>query len=83
MKRKDNGAHSVGNAIFSLYKLQHSSYSKLERKLKETPGISEVEVNYAADNVQVKFDPTEVTSDEIRTIIAPSTSKTSNSVLPM
>jgi hypothetical protein len=26
-------------------------------------------VNYAADIVQVKFDPTEVTSDEIRTIM--------------
>ena len=67
--RKDNIAQPVGNAIFSLYKLEHSTYSKLERKLKETPRIAEVEVNYAADIVQVKFDPTEVTSDEIRTIM--------------
>ena len=91
MKRKDSVAQSVGNAMFSLYKLEHSTYSKLERKLKETPGVAEVDVNYAADIVQVKFDPTEVTSDEIRTIMkklelqppVPSKSKTANSVLLM
>jgi copper chaperone CopZ len=69
MKQNSGGLHPVGNAIFSLYTLERSSCSRLERKLKEVPGITKVSVNYAADIVQVKFDPTKVTSDDIRTIM--------------
>lgn len=55
------------NAIFSLYSLGCSSCSRLlETKLKKVPGISEVNVNYVADMVQVKFNPDKVTSEEIR-----------------
>jgi copper chaperone CopZ len=43
--------------------------SGLEGKLKKVPGIAEVTVNYAADIVQVRFDPKKVTSDDIRTFM--------------
>jgi len=68
---KQNVAESdpVGNAIFSLYTLGCSSCSGLERRLKKVPGIAEVNVNYAADSVQVRFDPSKVTSDDIRTFM--------------
>ncbi len=62
-----SGDQANGNAIFSLYALGCSSCSRLlETKLKKVPGINEVNVNYVADMVQVKFDPGKVTSDEIR-----------------
>ena len=69
MKRKNSTSHPVGNAIFSLCELEQSTYSDLECKLKEMRGIAEVNVNYAADVVQIRFDPTEGTSDDIRTIM--------------
>jgi copper chaperone CopZ len=60
----------VANAIFSLYSLGCSSCSGLlESKLKQMPGIAEVNVNYVADMVQIKFDPSKVTSDDIRTFM--------------
>jgi copper chaperone CopZ len=69
MKQKSEGFHPVGNAIFSLYTLEPSTCSRLERALSGVPGIAEVNLNYAADIVQVKFDPTRVTSEDIRTIV--------------
>jgi copper chaperone CopZ len=69
MKQNAGGLHPVGNAIFSLYTLGCSSCSGLELKLKKVPGIAEVNVNYAADIVQVKFDPSKVTIDDIRTFM--------------
>jgi copper chaperone CopZ len=69
MKQNGGTLHPIGNAIFSLYKIEPSTCSRLERKLKEAPGIAEVNVNYAADIVQIQFDPTKVTSDDIRTIM--------------
>lgn len=38
----------------------------LETKLRKVPGVREVNVNYVADMVQVKFNPDKLTSDEIR-----------------
>ncbi len=67
MKRGPGESKPVGNAIFSLYNLGCSSCSGiLERKLKRVSGIAEVNVNYVADMVQVKFDPSKITSDDIR-----------------
>jgi copper chaperone CopZ len=58
---------SDAKAIFSLYSLGCSSCSRrLETRLRKVPGISEVNVNYIADMVQVRFNPNQVTSDEIR-----------------
>lgn len=69
MKHSRGEFNPAGNAIFSLYTLERSSRPRLESKLKEVPGITEVNVDYAADIVQVKFDPTKVTSDDIRTVM--------------
>jgi copper chaperone CopZ len=70
MKRGAAELQPVGNAIFSLYTLGCSSCSiQLERKLKKVPGITEVSVNHVADMVEVKFDPGEITGDEIRTFM--------------
>ena len=69
MKQKSEGFQPVGNAMFSLYTLEPSTCSRLERTLNQVPGIAEVNLNYAADIVQVKFDPTKVTSEDIRTIV--------------
>ena len=69
---KENTAEStvVANAIFSLYSLGCSSCSGLlERRLKKLPGITEVNVNYVADMVAIRFDPSKVTSDDIRTFM--------------
>jgi copper chaperone CopZ len=67
MKRSAAELQPLGNAIFSLYTLGCSSYSGLlERKLKKVPGIAEVNVNWVADIVEVKFDPGKIKSDEIR-----------------
>lgn len=57
----------VGNAILSLYTLGCSSCSGLlERKLKKVPGIADVNVNWVADIVEVKFDTGKIKTDEIR-----------------
>ena len=57
----------LGKAIFSLYTLGCSSCSfQLERKLKKMPGITEVNVNYVADMVEVQFNPSQIRIDEIR-----------------
>ena len=69
MKQNGGTLHPIGNAIFSLYALERSTRSNLGRKLKEVPGIEEVNVNYAADIVQIRFDPAIVTSDDIRSIM--------------
>jgi len=53
----------VGNAIFSLH--THGS-SGVESKLKRVHGIAEVYVNYVADIVEVKFDPSKIKSEDIR-----------------
>lgn len=59
-----------GNAIFSLFNLGCSSCSGIiERKLKRLPGIRDVVVNYVTDTVFVNYDPTRVTSEEIRTFM--------------
>ena len=69
MKQDVGSSVPVGNAIFSLYTLGCSSCSGLERRLKKVHGITEVTVNYAADIVQVRFDPKKVKSDDIRTLM--------------
>jgi len=69
MKKKSEGFRPVGNAIFSLYTLEPSTRSRLEHTMLKVPGVAEVNLNYAADIVQVKFDPTRVTSEDIRTIV--------------
>jgi len=66
MKQSAVELQPVGNAIFSLYTLGRSSCSGLERKLKKLPGITEVYVDYVADVVEVKFDPSKIKSEEIR-----------------
>ena len=53
----------------SLDTFGNSSYFGLERKLKKVPGIAEVEINYAANIVQVQFDPRKVTGDDIRAVM--------------
>jgi allophanate hydrolase subunit 1 len=66
MRQRSRGQQPAGNAILSLDKLGNSSCFGLEGKLKKVPGISEVEINYAANIVQVQFDPRKVTNDDIR-----------------
>jgi len=66
MKQGAAELQPVGNAIFSLYTLGCSSCSGLDRKLKKVPGIAEAYVNYVADIVEVRFDPSKIKSDEIR-----------------
>ena len=78
MKQDVGGSAPVGNAIFSLYTLGCSSCSGLERRLKKVPGIAEVTVNYAADIIQIRFDPKKVTSDDIRTFMKNSASQLPN-----
>jgi len=69
MKQDVRDSGSVGHAILSLYPLESSSCSGLERKLKKVPGIAEVNVNHAADIIEVRFDPKKITSDDIRTFM--------------
>jgi len=69
MRPKTEGFRPFGNAIFSLYTLEPSTCSRLERTMHKVPGVTEVNLNYAADMVQVKFDPTRVTSEDIRIIV--------------
>ena len=69
MKQKSEGFRSFGNAIFSLYTLEPSTRSRLEHTMLKVPGVAEVNLNYVADMVQVKFDPTRVTSEDIPTIV--------------
>lgn len=57
-------------AIFSLFNLGCSSCSAIvERKLKKLAGIKNVTVNYVTDTVLVKYDSSQVTTEEIRTFI--------------
>ena len=63
MKQSTAEFQPVGNAIFSLY--THES-SGVESKLKKVHGITEVYINYVADVVEVKFDPTKIKSEDIR-----------------
>jgi allophanate hydrolase subunit 1 len=69
MRQSSGGHQPAGNAILSLDALGNSSYFGLERKLKQVPGIAEVEVNYAANIVQVQFDPRKVSGDDIRAVM--------------
>jgi copper chaperone CopZ len=69
MKQNNETFHPVGSAIFSLHRLEPPMLSRLELKLKKLPGIADVNLNYAADVVQVKFDPAKVTSEDIRTVV--------------
>ena len=69
MKQSAVELQPVGSAIFSLYTLGCPSCSGLERKLKRVPGIAQVNVNYVADIVEVKFDPSKIKSDEIRALV--------------
>jgi copper chaperone CopZ len=69
MKQDSEAFHPVGNAIFSLHTLEPPLWSRLERKLKKVPGITDVNLNYAVDAVQVRFDPTKVTGKDIEVIV--------------
>jgi copper chaperone CopZ len=69
MKQASEGFHPVGNAVFSLHALETPTWSRLDRELKKVPGIADVNLNYAAHVVLVEFDPTTVTSENIRTIV--------------
>jgi allophanate hydrolase subunit 1 len=69
MKQDSEEFRPVGNAIFSLHTFESPTWSRLELELKKVPGIADVNLNYAADVVQVKFDPAKVTSEDIRTIM--------------
>lgn len=70
MKRNTIESQAGASAIFSLYTLGCSTCSGLlEKKLKKVPGVTEVNVNYVADMVHIRFDPSKVTSDDIRTFM--------------
>jgi len=69
MKQGTVELQPIGSAIFSLYTLGCSSCSGLDRKLKKVTGITEVNVNYVADIVEVKFDPSKIRNDEIRAFL--------------
>ena len=69
MKQNTVGLEPVGAAIFSLNTLGRLSCSELERKLKQVPGIADVNVNYAVDTIQVKFDPGKVSSEDVRALM--------------
>jgi len=54
-------------AIFSLFNLGCSScFRIIEGRLKELQGITSVNVNYVTDTVAVGYDPTRLTTDDIR-----------------
>lgn len=60
----------TAQAILSIFNLGCSSCSSIiERKLKKVAGITNVTVNYVTDTVLVKYDPSQLTVDEIRVII--------------
>ena len=63
MKQNTAELQPFGNAIFSL---RTYGSSNLESKLKTIQGITEVYVNYVADVVEVKFDPSKIRSEDIR-----------------
>ena len=67
MRPTSGALQPIAKAIFSLYTLGCSSCSgQLERKLKKVPGILEVNVNYVADMVEIKFNPEEISTEDIR-----------------
>ena len=66
MKQNVANLQPVGNAIFSLHT---DGSSGLESKLKRVPGIRDVYVNYVADVVEVKFDPSMIKSEDIRAFV--------------
>lgn len=58
---------AISREVFSLFKLGCLSSSGIvERQLKKLPGINYAVVIYLADGAMVNYDPTQLTSDEIR-----------------
>ena len=63
--RQDNRV--TAEAIFSLFNLGCSSCSRMiEERLRKLHGITNVNVNYVTDTVAVGYDPTRLTTDDIR-----------------
>ena len=67
---RQSDSQEVGTAIFSLHNLgSPSCSSQVDSQLGKIPGVAEVNVNYVADTVEVKFNPAKVTAEEIRAFI--------------
>jgi hypothetical protein len=56
-------------AIFTLFNLPRSSYSRIEPTLKRLKGVREVSVDYVTNNVLVRFDPAQLTTHDIRGLL--------------
>ena len=57
----------TAEAIFSLFNLGCSSCSRMiEGRLRKLHGIRNVNVDYVTDTVVVGYDPTRLTTDDIR-----------------
>lgn len=60
----------AARAIFSLFNLGCSACSAvIEKKLKKLGGIRDVSVNYITDTILVDYDPSRLTSQDIRALI--------------
>jgi hypothetical protein len=59
----------IGRAIFSLSHYDGDASAQiLPRILKKTPGIKRVDLNYAANTITIDYDPTKITSEEVRAV---------------
>jgi cation transport ATPase len=54
------------DAIFSLHRLDRSSSSTIEHRLRKVNGVENVTVDFAANTVVVSYDPNKITSEHIR-----------------
>jgi len=57
------------DAIFSLLRVNRSSTSKIEHRLRKVSGIRNVTVDFVANTVLVSYDPDQVTIQDIREFV--------------
>lgn len=68
--KADKSTPVIGRAVLSLYNYEGDAPAQiLQRKLKKTPGIERVDLNYAANTVTVDYDLTKITIEEVRAVI--------------
>jgi hypothetical protein len=60
----------IGRAVLSLYNYDGNAPAQiLQRTLKKTPRIKQVNLNYAADTITVDYHLTKITIEEVRAVI--------------
>ena len=57
------------DAIFSLLRVNRSSTSKIEHRLRKVSGIRNVTVDFVANTVLVSYDPDQITIQDIREFV--------------